>query len=172
MLWCVAYSFECVVQMEVVLDETHKRFMSDTSKVKQAQQGLARAWEDLYFKLTTTYSNDEQGVSGTVHHITSSTVYSVIVCFTEAKAATAVAYTELKEAAREYDISSQKLKELLQRAPAEGFMAKAGDIAGDMRVKEAEVDLGMVVVKEAVTSASVAEGYREAIQESKDKLQK
>lgn len=83
-----------------------------------------------------------------------------------------MAHSELMEAAREYDRSSHKLKELLQRAPAEGFMAKAGDIAGDMRVKEAEVDLGLVVVKEAITSASVMDSYNEAIRESKDKLQK
>lgn len=96
----------------------------------------------------------------------------VCVFSAEAKDAASVAHTQLKEAAKNYDRSSGKLKELLQRAPAEGFMAKAGDIASDVRVREAEVDLGMVVVKEAVASAVVMEGYREAIQESKDKLQK
>lgn len=90
----------------------------------------------------------------------------------EAKGAASVAHTQLKEAARSYDKSSRKLKELLQRAPAEGFMAKAGDIASDVQLREAEVDLGMVIVKEAVASAAVMEGYGEAIQESKDKLQK
>lgn len=40
------------------MDETYRRFVLDTSKVREAQQGLTRAWEDLYHKLTATYSDD------------------------------------------------------------------------------------------------------------------
>lgn len=64
------------------------------------------------------------------------------------------------------------LKELVDRAPKEGFVAKAADIASDMRVKEAEVDLGLVLVKEIVANAEVVEHCRGMIQENKDKLQK
>lgn len=53
--------------MEVMLDEGHKYFMSDASKVREAQRGLTKAWEVLYQKLITTYTDDghrEKAVAG------------------------------------------------------------------------------------------------------------
>lgn len=90
----------------------------------------------------------------------------------EAKDGLSVAHSKFKEAAMNYDRSGQKLKELLLGAPVEGFMAKADEISRDMQLRDAEVDLGMVVLKEVVASAVVMESYSEAIQENKDKLQK
>ena len=89
--------------------------------------------------------------------------------FVEAKQAALVAQEELKVVAGDYDRTSHKLKELLQRVPAK---VKTEGMASDMRMKEAEVDLGYVVLKEAITSAVVMEGYDEAIKDSRDKLQK
>lgn len=86
--------------------------------------------------------------------------------------ATSAAHDELQKAAQEYDKSSRQLKGLVEMAPSKGFMSEANVIASDMKVQEAEVDLGLLLVKEAVTGAVVVEEYREAIQQSRDKLQK
>ena len=47
-----------LLQVEIMLDDTYKRFVLDASKVRGAQQVLNRAWEDMYHKLTASYSED------------------------------------------------------------------------------------------------------------------
>ena len=83
-----------------------------------------------------------------------------------------MAHDELKAAVVNYNTTSDRLSELVARAPEYGFMTKATDISSDMAVKRAEMDLGMVVLKEVIASGTVADKYREAIQESGVQLQK
>ena len=161
--------------MKGMLDKAHKKFKSEANRVKEAQSNLSRAWDDLYVKLTAAYPDVKQKDTAITGR------YEIYLCkhrrislstFAEAKVATSKAHGELQKAAQEYDKSSRQLKGLVEMAPSKGFMSEANVIASDMKVKEAEVDLGLLLVKEAVTGAVVVEEYREAIQQSRDKLQK
>lgn len=97
---------------------------------------------------------------------------SLFFSFLEAEAVASKAQGELLAAEQSYNSSNQRLKELLRVAPEEGFMTKANKMESAVKVREAEVDLGRILVKEAVSSAAVVEKYREAVQQSRDKLQK
>lgn len=46
--------------MEGMLDKTHKKFKSEANRVKEAQNKLSRAWDDLYVKLTAVYPDVKQ----------------------------------------------------------------------------------------------------------------
>lgn len=92
--------------------------------------------------------------------------------FLDAKSAALVANNQLKTATAEYDASCKNLEELAQYAPNEGFVTRASTITSEMKLKAAEVNLGLVLVKEAIANAEVVEAYQSAVQESRNQLQK
>ena len=87
-------------------------------------------------------------------------------------AAASVASCQLKATSTEYDTSCKSLEELVLSAPNEGFATRASIISSEMTLKAAEVNLGLVLVKEEMANAKVAEAYQSAVQESRHQLQK
>lgn len=72
----------------------------------------------------------------------------------------------------EYNAAGKNLDELVLNAPNDGFATKASVISSEMKLKAAEVCLGLVLVKEEMVNAKVAEAYQGAVRESRNQLRK
>lgn len=72
----------------------------------------------------------------------------------------------------ECERSGLSLMKLVEIAEEKGYLSKGSTIASEMKVKEAEIDLGLLKVKEAIINANVADHYRESIRESRDLIKR
>ena len=95
---------------------------------------------------------------------------SYLFPYTEAQTALTSAQQDLVTATVEYDSTHQQLQQLLARAPEEGCKAElTGPIVADMQLHEAEVGLGVLLVKAVTAGAELVQG---SLDENKEKIKK
>ena len=94
----------------------------------------------------------------------------ILILNVAAREAVSVKNNKLKEASEECEAADGNLEKLLVDAQKEGFEMKTSGISYEMKLKSAEISVGLILIKEQIVNAKVAEGYRTTVQEDRNQL--
>ena len=89
----------------------------------------------------------------------------------DAKQVSSSASDHLRMVMGKYKKSSSCVEELIKKALDGGHVSRASVANAEMKIKMAEIDLGLILMKEVIATARVAESYRAVVGRSKEKLQ-